>query len=575
MGDNVRKVPLLIGFFLISSILDVLGIGLIAPYVSLLVDSGISLPKIFYEIFELFGIKEIQPNDALIYTGWILVFIFILKGVTAIFINQRILKFCFNQGSLLRSHLFQSYQNLPYEEHLNRNSSENIRNIDLAAAFSHGLLQSFLRFISEGIVMLVVVIFLAYQNPYVLGLLLILLVGVFVLYDFFFKRNIKQYGLTANKMHKRIVKGVYEGIEGLKEIKILGKEKYFYQIVNKSAEKFASVGVKSSVIAAAPRYLIESLLVLFIVLLVFVYITFDFDTRELLPLLSMFGLASIRLAPSANQMISGMSKMRFGRNTVSLLYKDLKNLEKYQKNIKTDNLENIDDFSSLKLIDVCYSFPNTEYVTLKNISLEIKKGDSIAFIGSSGAGKTTLVNIITGLIEPKNGDILYNNVNLKNIAAGWMSQIAYLPQQVFIIDDTILNNVALGECKLEIDTNRAINALKQAKLLDLLDTLPQGVDTKIGERGVRLSGGQRQRLALARAFYFGRDVLVLDESTSSLDETIEKEIIEEIKQLKGKKTVIVIAHRLSTVEHCNHIYQLDNGRIINHGSYEDVLGRGS
>ena len=207
----------------------------------------------------------------------------------------------------------------------------------------------------------------------------------------------------------------------------------------------------------------------------------------------------------------------------------------------------------------------------KNISLSIKNGESVGLIGASGAGKTTLVDILLGLLQPQEGDILFNNRSLNETLALWRAQVAYLPQEIFLIDNTLLSNVALGVLDDSIDREKVMNALKKACLEELVDNLPKGIDTMIGERGVRLSGGQKQRVALARAFYHGRNVLVLDEATSSLDHETEKEIIEEIRYFKGEKTMIIIAHRLTTVQHCDRIYVLENGEIIRQGTPKNIL----
>ena len=232
-------------------------------------------------------------------------------------------------------------------------------------------------------------------------------------------------------------------------------------------------------------------------------------------------------------------------------------------------------FKDLRLRNVVFSYHNKQQLALEDISMKIQSGDSIGLIGLSGSGKTTLLDILLGLLEPQSGDIEFNGRQLQDNLEEWRSQVAYLPQQVFLIDNSMRCNVALGVEESVIDETKLREALRQARLSELVEQLPEGVDTILGERGVRLSGGQRQRVALARAFYHGRSVLVMDEATSALDNETEKEIVAEIQRLKGQKTMIVIAHRLTTVQHCDRIYRLEQGRIVEEGTPDQVLKKAS
>ena len=271
-------------------------------------------------------------------------------------------------------------------------------------------------------------------------------------------------------------------------------------------------------------------------------------------------------------------RLRFGRDTVSRLHRDLEHLKQLQIELNIEppksDLKNKEDskqpFQSLELQNLSFRYPNARCVALKNISMKIRVGDSVGLIGPSGAGKTTLVDVILGLLKPE-GSICYNRNPLQDKLSDWLAQAAYLPQEVFLIDNTLCRNVALGVEDDAIDENRLREAIHKARLKELVEQLDQGIHTLIGERGIRLSGGQRQRVALARAFYHGRNVLVMDEATSSLDNETEQEIVEEIKHLKGKITIIVIAHRLSTVQHCDYIYRMENGCIVEAGSPKQVL----
>jgi ABC-type multidrug transport system fused ATPase/permease subunit len=563
LGENSRKLPLLVLLFLAASILDLVGIGLIAPYVALLVNPEAFVQSEVYPFFVSMGLSP-QPESLLLSLSIGLVLIFAIKFVSAIFINWIIIRFCFQQSVHLRAQLMKIYQHLPYVEYLQRNSSEYIHNITtLVPQFSLSILQSFLRLVSEGIVSLVIIALLAWYNALALGILVGLLVVIMFAYDLFFRRRIAEYGRLANDSSIRMLQGINEGIDGLKEIRVLGKESYFHNIVVEGASVYSDVSKKSTIISTAPRYFLEFILVAFIVLLVIGTLLLGQNIQDLMPTLSIFGVAAMRLMPSANQMLNGVSQIRFGRHAVSRLFSDMQ----FQKRLidaelHAPSVRDYDTFQDMILKDVYFSYPKTKQHALNGISLDIHANDSIGLIGSSGSGKTTLVDMLLGLLEPKSGEILFNGRPLNSCLDNLRSQVAYLPQEVFLIDDTLRKNVALGIEDSEIDNKKINRALKQARLSELVNIMPQGVDTMLGERGARLSGGQRQRIALARAFYHGRSILVMDESTSALDSETESEIIKEIKQLKGHITIIVIAHRLATVEHCDRIYRLEMGEIV-------------
>jgi ABC-type bacteriocin/lantibiotic exporter with double-glycine peptidase domain len=271
--------------------------------------------------------------------------------------------------------------------------------------------------------------------------------------------------------------------------------------------------------------------------------------------------------------MQSLMQMRYGRDSVSRLFSDVTEIRK-SLNLpsKGDNIKKVDEeFKALTLNQVSFLYPGSKYNALDEISLKIHAGESIGFIGPSGSGKTTLLDALLGLFEPQKGSIEFNGKNIKENLREWQSKVAYMPQQVFLIDGSLRENVTLGTNASEIDENKLYESLRQARLMDLVEKLPEGVNTILGERGIRFSGGQRQRVSLARAFYHDRNILVMDEATSSLDNATEKEIVDEIEQLKGTRTMIVIAHRLTTLKHCDRIYKLRDGKIVNVGSYNEII----
>ena len=572
LGDDRRKIPWLIILFLGSSFLDLAGLGLIGPYVALVVDPNSLAELGLHDLIELTGLPFDQKS-LLIWLGLILVGIFLLKAGIAIFINRTIIVFSNKQQVRLKSFLMKAYQQMPYIDYLKRNSAEYIQAIQGYTNSYSSVLEICLKTVSDGIVALAILIMLAWTNGPALGLLVFLLGFMVFGYDRLFRKKIRNYGKKGHEASIRMVQGLQEGIEGLKEIRIIGKDQHFHQKVYSGAYESAENGVKAGIVRSAPRFLIEFLLVVFVVALVIGTLQLGQNLQALVPTLGIFGFASLRLMPSANSISGSLLNLRFNRHAVSLLHADLialKNTNQIEK-ISTPTLKIDDYFRDITFRDVQFIYPNTNYPALKKVSLSIRVGESIGLIGSSGSGKTTLVDVLLGLLDPQEGEICYNGKPMGDSLSKWRSQVAYLPQQVFLIDNTFRCNIALGMEDEEINDIQLHEAIRQARLKELVEQLPDGVETLLGERGIRLSGGQRQRVALARAFYHGRSVLVMDEATSSLDNETELEIVDEIKHLKGKKTMIVIAHRLSTVQHCTRIYRLENGEITGSGAPEQML----
>lgn len=571
LGPDRGKLPWLILLFLASSLLDLAGLGLVMPYVSLVLGSS-ELDGTVGEAIQWIGLPS-EKEPLLLSLGFVMIAVFFCKAVAAIWINRTIIRFGITRQVGLRSFLMQAYQNLPYTEYLRRNSEEYIYSIQqLTSQYTNNVLIPMLQTLGNGIIALVIIVFLASMSPLPFLIMIVVIGSAIFIYDRLFRRKLPIIGNKANTASTKALKAIREGIEGLKEIRILGKENHFYVMLRDNSQEAATYWISNSTIASAPRYLLEFIMVTFLVAAVVVMLFVGGDPQALAPALALFGVAAMRLMPAINLGATSMINLRFYRNSVSRLYQDLKKIEERPGTHSgvTINADLI-PFRSLRIDHARFHYPNADRWALDGIKMEIQAGQSIGLIGASGSGKTTLVDVLLGLLIPQEGQIYYNDRPLKNTLAEWRSQVAYLPQQVFLVDDTLRSNVALGVAEDAIDETRLNEALRQARLAELVEQLPQGTKTLLGERGVRLSGGQRQRVAIARAFYHGRDILVLDEATSALDNETESEIVEEIKRLKGKKTMIVIAHRLTTVSHCDRIYRLEDGCIVDSGMPETML----
>jgi ATP-binding cassette, subfamily B, bacterial PglK len=572
LGDQTKKLPFLVLLFLFGSSLDLLGIGLMGPFISLVISPEMIEKDSIKLYLDFFNIKG-DTRSILYQLSIFLLILFVFKAFISIIINRTILYFCFRQGVRIRGILTKGYQELPYDEYVKRNSAEYIYRIfNLAGQFPGNTLSPLLKLLSEGIVVICIFIFLLQQSWEALFLLSFILILSGIIYDLSFRKKVTNFGLLANQRSEKMLQGINEAVLGLKEIRVLEKENYFFNKVDKASIDAAEMTVKSQFIASVPRYMIELILVVFILLLVLTFIIFNIDMQDIVVTLSMFGVAAIRLAPSTNFIVSGITLIRFGRNGLRILYEDMVCFEKEEtQQIKKNTLKK-GNFESLELRDIAFSFDSSKKA-INNVSLKILSGQSIGLIGESGSGKTTLADIILGLLEPQTGEVILNNSPLIENISELRSQVAYLPQEVFLIDASLKNNIALGVEDELIDLESLENAIQKSSLRKTVTELPDGLDTILGERGVRLSGGQRQRVALARAFYHQKNVLVMDESTSALDDKTEKEIVQSIASLKGQTTTIVIAHRLTTLANCDLIIKMHNGEIIESGSYQEVIQR--
>ena len=571
LGPDKWKLPALLIFFIFASMLDLLGISLIGPYIGLVVD-----PQSKSEVIAYIGNWMSLPKShdlLVIVLGLILLTIFFLKTITALWVYHVIIKFSTVQQIRLKSLLMKKFQFQPYTTYLAGNSSESVHSIQkLVDHYTDGVVTVGMKILSDAVVVLAIIILLAWINIYAV-ILLIGLTAVFVFgYDKLFRVKIKLYGKKSNLASINVVKAVSESMEGLKEVRILGREKYFYNQVRNSAKEFGRYYIRSTILTTAPRYLLEFIMVLFIVALVTLLQVYQKNLDQLLPTLSAFGIAAIRLIPSINTFSTGMARLRFNRDSVSRLYLDVVEINKFHlKNNSLDGTKIYQPFNSFELEHVNFRYPSAKQNTLNDVSLKINTGEVIGLIGSSGSGKSTLIDVILGILQPQEGKALYNKNPLRDKLKEWQCHIAYLPQKIFLIDSTLKKNIALGVKDKEIDNNKLIDALERAHLTKLVEQLHKGVDTPLGEGGIRISGGQKQRVALARAFYHGRDVLIMDEAKRALDNQTEREIVEEIKRLKGSKTIIIVAHRMSTLKYCDVIYEIKGGILKKGGTYNEIV----
>lgn len=580
-GHHKSLVAMIFTFLFISG-LEVFGTGIIGPFIAIatnpdLVNSNSWLNLIYTKLN--FNSKQ-QFLWAL---GLVVIIAFYVKSFLSFHAQKSVFQFVFNLKRELSCKLMRAYMEAPYGFHLNINSSSLIQNIiSTTDSVCLGVIQGVLTAISNTLVVIALMALLVKTSAVALILIAMLVLVMFGLAQSM-KQRLARWSKDGWQASGEMIRILNHGLGGLKETRVIGCESYFEQQMDEQATKYARNITLSQGYGNLPRFVIEAFMITFLVGFTILFIKFNNEQQSLTAVLGIFGLASIRLLPASGNLVSGLNVVRSNAFAIDRLFFDLKNLEKenlifdLDSKGKSDNLLsslNIQLMSFEKQIvldKLVFQYPNTARKALDEISLTIHKGQSIGIIGKSGSGKTTLVDVILGLFKPQSGDIKVDGVSVYRDLRAWQNILGYVPQSIFLIDDTLERNIAFGVPDHLIDQNRLKNAIMMAQLNEVVKQLPNGTQTIVGERGVLLSGGQRQRVGIARVLYHEREILVFDEATASLDNETEHLVTEATKALSGSNTIIIIAHRLSTIEHCDHIYQLEQGRIIKSGSYQEVV----
>ena len=532
--------------------LETLGIGLVIPILNLLSESSINLQN--YAIFNKLDLGQLTKIELVIGSMLVLLSVYSFKTIFLTYVSYRQVKYLTKIKSTLSDKLFDSYLKQPYDFHLQINSSELIRNInDIDLAL--GVLRSYMMLVTEVIVLFGVGILLFIYEP--LGT--ILSMAILGSVGFYFNKKIQSkvniWGKERQRHEGFRMMHLLQGFGAIKDIKVLGREKTFIDDFSEHNVLAASSQFKQNFVLGLPRLWFEWLTILGIILLVLIMISQGKDLAFFIPTLGLFAAAAFRLMPSITRVMNCNQQINFGLPVIETVYKELSNSKKNSFATTKENDPLIIQ-NQIELKKICYSYPKTKKKLLANIDLKINCGQSIGLIGESGIGKTTLINIILGLLTPDTGSILVDGKNILKGMRNWQNQIGYVPQNIYLNDDTIKKNIAFGIPEKKINNKAVDEAIHRAQLTKFVSSLTSGVDTKLGECGERISGGQRQRIGIARAIYNDPKLLIFDESTNSLDLDTEKAIINDVDLLKGNKTIIMIAHRMSTLSICEKIYRL-------------------
>jgi ABC-type multidrug transport system fused ATPase/permease subunit len=567
--NQKRAALILMGAMLVGMVLETLGIGLVIPALGLMASKDIAAT--YPSLAALIAYMGYPSHATLVGLGMLaLVVMYAIKAVFLAALVWMQAGFAFGLQASLSQRLFSGYLFRPYAFHLQRNSAQLIRNATGEVNLLTSVALSAMILLTETLVLLGIAALLLTVEPF--GALLVISTLGVAAWGFhrFTRARILRWG-QARQYHEGLrIQHLQQGLGGAKDVKLLGREDDFlFQYATHNASS-ANVARRQNALQQLPRLWLEWLAVMGLGVLVFVMIGRDKPVESLLPTLGLFAAAAFRLMPSLNRSLASVQNLRYATPVINTLYEELK-LFKDQVDVSPQHIERLNFENQLVLENVSFRYPATDKDVLQNIDLVIKRGTSVGFVGGSGAGKSTLVDIVLGLLKPDSGCVKIDGIDIQSNLRRWQNLVGYVPQVIFLTDDTLRRNVAFGIPENQIDDAAVGRAVAAAQMSDFIDSLPEGLETVVGERGIRLSGGQRQRIGIARALYHDPSVLVLDEATSSLDLATENGVMNSVRALHGKKTILIVAHRHSTVEHCDLLYGLRNGRVINSGPPSIVL----
>ena len=556
IGVKKSYVTFLIFLMLISSLLDILSLGLVVPYISTVFDIN-EMNTNFYFI----DLKNYRSDQIIFYLTIVLILLFFFKTLLSIFTRWLISLFAYKQFAILQTKLMAAYQKMNYQEYIQRSSSEYIRNIRELCGECMTNIDSSLRVLSEFIIFIAIIIFLGLINFQILLFLVLATLPIFLIYE----KVLKPININLGKIKitslKQIYKSIDSGVKGLKEIRVLAKQNFFLDKISYYANKVYKTQKIAVLISDSPRYVFEFFIISSSLIVFFFLTKKSSDFTAYLPSLGVFLLATLRLLPTLASITSNLSRIGYGQFAVQKVYDDLAKYSHSSENyFKQDKILE-KNFLSLEMKNVSFNYKNSKLEVFNNINFSLVKNDCIGIVGESGSGKTTFIDMLLGLLQPSKGEIYLNNTRQENFSSSVIDKIAYLPQEPIILDEKIKTNISLETNEKLIDQNKIEEALERSNLKKVIANLSDKENTIIGDGGVRLSGGQNKRLALARSFYHGKNIVIMDEATSSLDIKTENYIAEQIKELKGKLTIIIISHQNNILKYCDKIYKIENKKI--------------
>jgi ATP-binding cassette subfamily C protein len=557
---------------LLGAALEILSIGMIFPFITIVADpSQIEKWPVLLDIINRFNFTA--DNQLLIFITGVLFIIFVIKNIILFGVAYVQINFSVTNMALLAQKLLKRYLGAPYSLHLRRNSADLINNVfgSVNAVFANVFI-GFVTLFSEILMVAGLAGIILYTNPELAGIALVYVGLAVYLFFAFFRRRIAYWGERELKTIRKCLQSLQQSFHSIKEVKALGREDFLLDSFVRPRQELAKVLMLKGLLAQSPRLWIETIMVAGTLGAVIFILMSGAERAGVIGSLALFAAAGIRVIPSMNKVLLALNRIKSAAFALEVVYRDMHEVEAEP----TDQMRreaNGKFTERLEIKNISFRYPGTDNWVIQDFSLDINRGDFIGLVGPSGAGKTTLADIIMGLLPPTNGQIIADGIDIHEKTHAWRRSIGYVPQSNYLLDDTLARNIAFGIADKDIDWGRIDQVTEMAQLRDLVKNLPNGLNENVGEHGIRLSGGQRQRIGIARALYPDPDILVFDEATSALDNHTEHEISGAIERLTGTKTLIVIAHRLSTVRKCSKLVLLKDGKFSDSGTFEELENR--
>lgn len=541
--------------------MELLGVSLIMPLVNVVSNADIITTPNYALIGTKFGLNDV--TEYVSFFSAVLIGIYIVKNAYLAIQYDLQYRFVYNSQKNLMIRILDCYLGEEYLFHVKYSPMELQRNIinDVETAFQS--LLSLIQLLTEILVCGILVVFLFYTDAFSTTLIVLIFLLFSIFFALFYKKYSYKLGITVRHASADQLKWVNQSLSGIRELKVTDTENYFIAMFGKAATRLADSRRKQSIVGVVPRPILESVMICGLLAIMMFRIRLGADISEFIPILSIYAISAFRMLPSFSRITNAYNNIMYSKAAVNAVYEEISKIELLEKNIEKKNktdTSNTSNNEDIVVYNLDFKYGEEHEDVLNSVSMCFKHCESTAIIGESGSGKSTLADLVLGILKPTAGDIIFEGKSIYSDLKKWHKLIGYVPQTIYLIDDTIRRNIAFGVMDQEIDEQKIWNALHEAQLDEFVRKLEDGLDTRVGDRGVRLSGGQRQRIGVARALYNDPKILILDEATSALDTDTENALMEAIDKMHGNRTLLIIAHRLTTIKNCDRIYKVENHR---------------